>query len=271
MSQGPQGPGRLRTHRVATDTACLTSRAINVHETSAWHELRSVAHAVYADPSRWSSEELERRAGPWLSADERRHMNGLRNDVVRHEFLATRALCRGTLARIAGVFPGDWQFGTGAHGKPAVVTPTEFASLRFNLSHSDGMIVCLVSRAGEVGVDVERTRRPIDPESIAKHFFAPVERQQLAGLPSDHRALRSYQIWVLKEAYLKGCGAGLSRSPEEFAIDVPNEGETRSFEGWQLSLHRPSDDHIAATAIKPDDYRSAMVPVIWWPVDDDLL
>src|SRR5690606_35218364 len=41
----------------------------------------------------------------------------------RHQFLATRALCRWVLSRYAPVAPEAWRFETGPHGKPHIASP----------------------------------------------------------------------------------------------------------------------------------------------------
>ena len=79
----------------------------------------------------------------------------------RHDYLTARVLCRATLSRYAPVHPSEWKFEKGAYGKPRIAAPAGFESLHFNLTHTEGLMIFLVSRAGEVGIDAEKT--------IAKH------------------------------------------------------------------------------------------------------
>jgi len=168
-----------------------------------------------------------------------------------------------TLSRYSSVDPADWKFTTGPNGKPKIAGPSGFSSLRFNLTHTDGLIICLVSRAGEVGIDAEETSRAVDIAQVTKHFFSKTERTSLEQLPSKRRALRFFQQWVLKEAYLKGKGQGLMREPSRFTIEIDAEGSPISKGSWQLSIHRPGPHHVAAMAIRPRRGIGS-VPVKWF-------
>jgi len=86
-----------------------------------------------------------------------------------------RALCRLALSHYTGVDPATWVFTAGKYGKPAIARPAAFRAARFNLSHTDGLIVCAVGRAGEIGIDVEDTSRQVDIVQISRHFFSADE------------------------------------------------------------------------------------------------
>ena len=94
----------------------------------------------------------------------------------------------------------------GEKGKPEVSGQPD---LHFNLSHSGDMVVCAVD-CHPVGVDVEKIRE-IDPD-VAQSCFTAAEQSYLN---KDLRMFldRFYQLWTLKESYLKALGTGLSRSP----------------------------------------------------------
>lgn len=87
-------------------------------------------------------------------------------------------------------------------GKPYF---TDFPEIHFNLSHCDGMAVCLVSKY-ECGVDVEqcRTLRP----RVVERVFTPEEQQILQA--SDNPDFLFTRIWTLKEAYVKAIGKGIA-------------------------------------------------------------
>jgi 4'-phosphopantetheinyl transferase len=135
-------------------------------------------------------EKLRAEAHVWLLRPE-----GLGTSKRQQEFLATNAFCRGVLSRYAAVEPGDWAFRRGDFGKPKI--EGEFAELRFNLSRTAGLLACIVSRAGEVGMDVEETTRPVDVERVVRHFFSREERNYLAGLPTEQREAWFFERWVL--------------------------------------------------------------------------
>src|SRR5205807_1817726 len=91
------------------------------------------------------------------------------------QFLVGRALVRTTLSRYAAVPPTAWVFVATLHGKLEIAAPKEFADIRFNLSHTDGLVASVVAAKREVGVDVEDLgRRVIRPE-LARYCLAEQE------------------------------------------------------------------------------------------------
>jgi 4'-phosphopantetheinyl transferase len=71
-----------------------------------------------------------------------------------------------------------------------------------------------LARGARIGVDVEIVR-PLDPPDVALH---PQERARLAALPEAARAEKFYEIWTVKEAYIKALGVGLRRDPTEIRV-----------------------------------------------------
>jgi 4'-phosphopantetheinyl transferase len=217
---------------------------------SHWDQLLIAAHAWHCRPGDFPAESLAALSLPWLSEAERHHHNQFGSENLRHEYLAARALCRLTLSRYTGVEPQDWRFIVNANGKPAVAGPADFSGLHFNLTHTRGFQACIVSRAGEVGIDAEETSRPVEIQSVAGHFFSPAEQTMLAALPPQERQIRFFEIWVLKEACIKACGLELAGSLSRFTIQF-NQGVPLPVLDCFLGLHRPAANLIAATAFRP--------------------
>jgi 4'-phosphopantetheinyl transferase len=228
---------------------------------SHWNELAISAHAWQLHPEAIRASFLDRIARDWLELHERRHLAYLR-PVLQHEYLAARALCRLALSYYTKVDPANWRFKAESHGKPVVAQPRQHTSLYFNLTHTTDLIICLVTRVGEVGIDAEALGRRVDIEEITKHFFAPAEKRSLGRLSPKDRTRRFLEIWVLKEAYLKARGRGLSISPEKVPIKFHADGTPESINKWQLELHSPTLEHVAATAIEVPA-RHPPVPIVW--------
>ncbi len=131
-------------------------------------------------------------------------------------YIAAHALTRAMLSQHTGKAPSAWCFETGPHGKP-IVTGTD-VPLRFNLSHTRGLVAVAVTLQHDVGVDVEQ----IEPKrlglDVAERFFAPAEVGHLRALPQAGRTDASYAYWTLKEAYIKATGLGLSCPLDAFAF-----------------------------------------------------
>lgn len=114
--------------------------------------------------------------------------------------------------------------GTGsARGKPRLVRGAGMPDLRFSLSHTRGMVVCAVAAGMEVGVDVEYQGRQVDP-GLAAHFFGAADLAWLDTRPETDRQADFLALWTLKEAYLKGVGAGLHAPLDAFHL---NPGDLR--------------------------------------------
>jgi 4'-phosphopantetheinyl transferase len=220
--------------------------------------LLTSAHAWHICPEAMSPAALERQCLPWLTAPERERHSRYRTAVLRHAHLVGRALCRATLSHYTGVDPAAWRFTHNAFGKPAIASPNEFLPLYFNLSGTAGLVVCLVTRAGEVGIDAEETSRDVDIDQVARHFFSPAEQAFLASHPASF-----YEQWVLKEAYLKALGSGFSLPPQQFTIERDPLGRPLSLDHWQLTVHHPTPRHIAATAIHRRGSSALPISVAW--------
>ncbi|QED47037.1 4'-phosphopantetheinyl transferase family protein [Cytobacillus dafuensis] len=97
-------------------------------------------------------------------------------------------------------------------------------SLHFNISHSGEWIVCVLDEH-QVGIDVEEIR-PIDL-GLAKRFFSVKEVSELKETPKEKKLAKFYDLWTLKESYIKAVGKGLSIPLDSFSIlTVKNENPT---------------------------------------------
>jgi 4'-phosphopantetheinyl transferase len=150
-----------------------------------------------------------------LSAQERAQHLRYIPSKKRHEYLVTRVLVRTVLGRALGVAPQALQFVTNAWGRPSLLAP---AAIHFNVSHTDGLVVCLVSPNPEIGVDTERLVRAPELLALAPHVFAPQELSDLTALPAHEQAHRAVVLWTLKESYIKARGMGMALALDGFAF-----------------------------------------------------
>jgi 4'-phosphopantetheinyl transferase len=150
-----------------------------------------------------------------LSGTEQFRCEKLLFERHRHEYLMTRALVRTTLSRYLPVEPEEWQFTQGPFGKPKI-EPS--CGLHFNLSNTPCLTACLVSRCGEVGVDIEPWSRAKDIAEIAHTVFSPSELDELHALPPRLQDNRVLSLWTLKESYVKARGTGLNFPLKKFSF-----------------------------------------------------
>ncbi len=200
---------------------------------------------------------LKQRYAALLDIDEEARWRRFRVEAARDQYLIGRALLRTTLSRYADVAPTAWRFETNAYGCPFVAAPATCCDLRFNLSHTDGLVACAVTRDGEVGIDVENTDREVDPLALAPTVFAPAEIADLAAMPAARQHERFFSYWTLKESYIKARGMGLSLPLDGFWFELDGGAPRIRFtttcpdrpERWHFEQHRPTPSHKLALAV----------------------
>ena len=150
-----------------------------------------------------------------LSEDERTRWQTFRFEKGRREYLTSRALVRFALSQYRPVAPEAWRFQVNAYGKPS---PAPECGLRFNLSNSSGLVVCLIAHEAEVGVDAEPYERAGEIAKLSETVFSPLELAQLDPLHGNEKTNRALSIWTLKEAYVKAKGMGFSLPLTKFSF-----------------------------------------------------
>jgi len=192
-----------------------------------------------------------------LAPDEAARERRYKFPIDRQRFLVRRALVRTVLSHYTEDDPRRWTFVNNAYGKPAIVKPAG-VPLRFNLSHTRGLAVCAVARQHDVGVDVEDLEQEDVDLGIAKQYFAAAEVDTLRGLPHRQQRTAFFELWTLKEAYIKARGMGLSIPLGDFAFSIlPGRPPTISFaagcdddpKDWRFAQIRLHDRHQIALAV----------------------
>ena len=205
-----------------------------------------------------------RLAGPGLplSTAERERAERFHHLSDRWEFILGRVMARHLLSERCGTAPADFEFTENAHGRPEIAQPCLPSPLRFNLSHSGGIVACVIGEAGQIGVDVERLDRPpVDPRVIQR-YCSVTEQAALAGMPEALRHERFLELWTLKEAYVKARGTGLTLPLSKVSFDIGADGPGGvSFNGvdeearWMFAHTRLEPNHLLAVAAErePND------------------
>jgi len=152
-----------------------------------------------------------------LCAEELVRARRYRRETDQIRFVCSRGGMRRILADYVGVAPQELRFGVGRVGKPFLVWPS-VKELRFNLAHSGGLAVLVVSSLAEVGVDVEWGRKVVNTSGLAQRFFSSEEAAAISRLSGEDQQMLFLRFWTCKEAVLKGVGAGLTLGLEKVAI-----------------------------------------------------
>ena len=195
----------------------------------------------------------------WMSPAERDRYARFHHDHDRWMFGLGREMARTLVGEALAVDPAAWIWREGPHGRPEIADPA--TDLVFNLSHSAGVVVCVLARRRLVGVDVEDlTRREPDP-AIVPRYCSPEETADVRAQGADWGG-RFLTYWTLKEAYLKARGLGIAvhLSDVSFAIDGHDGarvGFRESLAGtddrWVFHRRRLEPHHLVAFAIETRD------------------
>jgi len=185
-----------------------------------------------------------------LSDDEKARADRFHREEDRNRFMVARAILRKILAdcldRADEPRGRMLRFGYGAYGKPFLLDDPQ---LRFNVSHSEDLIVIAATRAGDVGVDIEKQRLMKDMDAVVRLVFDDAERAAILGCPPAARPMVFYRIWTRKEALIKAMGAGLSALNDSNTVSLMQASASwfltalPHLDGYLASLARPRSAH----------------------------
>jgi 4'-phosphopantetheinyl transferase len=203
------------------------------------------------------------RADGWLSAEERQAAAALSRPAARLLRIVGYSARRAVLSLYLSQHPWAWQFFTGTHGRPELVPIPGVPCVSTSVSHTEGMVVIGVTKAGLLGVDVERIDRRRRALEIARRCFDPEEVAALQALPVEMRHGFFAALWSLKESYLKARGVGIwggidlgacrfdiRGDAEEQILFHPGRNTHDRAGQWRFFLFRPIADYCAAVAVR---------------------
>ena len=204
-----------------------------------------------------------------LNKAEQDRANRFRFDKDRMHFIAGRGILRQLLAQYLNTLPTDIQFEYSAYGKPSLKANP---SLKFNLSHSNGLGLFAFTSDYELGVDIEFFKPDVDFYTLARNFFSQNEAQALLKLPPAHLKEGFYNCWTRKEAIIKAIGKGLSFPLDQFEVSLhpgnPAEliatyWDVEEVQYWTLSSFEPQTQFKGALA-----YRGQGLTVHYYRFDE---
>lgn len=92
-------------------------------------------------------------------------------------------------------------------------------SIHFNISHSDDIVVCAITRKAEIGIDIEKISN-IEILDFEAQF---TDREWAKIINSNQSEITFFEYWAQKEAVIKSHGHGLTIPLKSFEI---SENET---------------------------------------------
>ena len=221
-------------------------------------------HTWQIDQAGFDLSELEASCLDWLTDKEMVRYKRFSFDQHRKQFLLGRIFVRKTLSEYAEVAPAEWKFIENVYGKPAIEPAQNQSALYFNLSHSGDRQVLVLANKEDIGVDIEFCNKPRRVIKISDRYFSSAEQKELVALPEKSQLSRFYDLWTLKEAYIKACGLGLAIHLHQFSYRFPSEyrvliefaeelgDDATQWQFWQLD---PGGPFKMAVAIKSGEHK----------------
>ena len=117
----------------------------------------------------------------------------------------------------------------GEHGKPFF---SYRPSLHYNISHSGDYVLCLLADQ-EVGIDVQVHRKANYERMLRRMVPEEQYTEILAGVDAEQKF---FEQWVLREAYIKWTGEGLSRDLRTISMDEGSHMLLDMEEGYSGAL-----------------------------------
>lgn len=145
-------------------------------------------------------------------------------------------LVRSIIANELKISRSRIEFEYNRYGKPYL---KKNSFLHFNISHSGHWIVCAIDNK-PVGIDIEKII-PVDLE-IAAQFFSDEEYRLLMAKSPEVRKQFFFDLWTLKESYIKAVGEGLSTPLKSFTVSFSGKDEIvieseNKLQNWNLKQY----------------------------------
>ncbi|MGD0622252.1 MAG: 4'-phosphopantetheinyl transferase superfamily protein [Thermacetogeniaceae bacterium] len=145
-----------------------------------------------------------------VSDQRRNEVETLSNGEKVKQQLVSESLIRTIVRKELGM--SEIGFGKGPYGKPFIIGLPDFY---YNLAHSGAWVVCAIDCA-PIGIDIERVR-PVDAD-LARLYFSTDEYRSLIVKDEPERSSLFFDLWTLKESYVKAKGGGLAIPLDSFTI-----------------------------------------------------
>lgn len=224
--------------------------ALHSHSIHVWHASYQVLAPFYP---KW-------RAA--LSDAELAHATRLSSAEQASAYVSGRGFLKYLLAYYSGCSPKAIMLAYLRHGKPVIDMSRNRHDLRFNVSHTDEMIVCAVGTQYDLGIDVESMQKDVDTAHLARLILTATERDLYRQRNEALDVRRLMQAWVLKEAAVKASGRGLNfplpeilsgpRADAWMALDSPaSSGDIKRWWAKLVPIHETYACALVCEIMRP--------------------
>ena len=140
-----------------------------------------------------------------------------------------------------------------AYGKPFLLDNKR----HFNISYSKNVLM-VATYSSPIGIEVEYTKQ-IDSINSLINYFSPEEKTFLYQLNDSEKIKCFYQLWVLKESYVKAIGKGLSCPFHSFYIELTEKRASLIYTSekdldWSFKSYLLSENYSLAICAKHDTF-----------------
>jgi 4'-phosphopantetheinyl transferase len=151
-----------------------------------------------------------------LSEDELAKANRFHFVKHRRRHTVSHAALRILLGQYLARPPRDIDFKYNTHGKPRLAD--EDQKIKFNLSHTEDIMLVAFVLDSEIGIDIEAVTRTVDYMGVGQRWFSALESRTLQSLPEQERIDAFFRAWCRKEAYIKARGEGMAHPLQRFSV-----------------------------------------------------
>jgi 4'-phosphopantetheinyl transferase len=177
-----------------------------------------------------------------VTDEDRARLSPAARPLRRAQYLAGRALLRFALERCTGLPAAAHRLRVREGGKLECLDGPSIS-----VSHDGACIAVAVSSHGEIGIDLQRAQARRHTAEISRRHFSEAENAWL----DDADPAAFYELWVLKEAYLKARGTGLSGGLDSLECHIaPPVIEAKCAVPAALALYTLGDAYLGVAALE---------------------
>ncbi|WP_050740127.1 4'-phosphopantetheinyl transferase family protein [Acetobacterium bakii] len=200
-----------------------------------------------------------------------------REKVVRQKSIQSQALSLGAevlmkkaMLKSFGI-KGNLIIEKSEQGKPRLL---KHSGIHYNLSHSGNYVVCALSNKA-VGLDLQKMDRlNLD---LATRYFAQEEVVWLFDLPVEKQKKGFFDLWTIKESYMKFTGRGFALPMSSFTVRLEGKlldaGGVSIFEGEEkvsvfLKEYKCPENYVLWCCSSSSNFEEVLE---WMDLEGDLI
>lgn len=158
---------------------------------------------------------LENKYIKLLNEKELKKMKSFFKQEDRKRYFVEIILLKSIISNINKIKFNDIIIENGIYGKPYLKNNLNF---KFNISHSNEIIIIVIDYNNEVGIDIEYIKEINLNEYI--NILREEEKVEIISEKESNKLDKFYEIWTIKESFFKEEGKGISMIDDYYFIDL---------------------------------------------------